>query len=146
MHVQLLDHKITSMDTERGGILAMADPNHTIEDAKDPRYLWNANRRILPHDIIVIRHPRHAFYLRLYVVEVDHATASIRYQMLEEHDFRGRPPVTGTIADARIEWGAAHKHRVVSGTTILAKGFETKEEAQKWLEEQRAKSAQPKAA
>ncbi len=146
MHVQLLAHNITDMDYDRRGLVAMAEPFHTIEDAKHPGYLWHANLRIEPFNEIVIRHPRHAFYLRLYVVEVDHATASIRYQMLEEHDFRGRPPVTGTIADARVEWGAAHKHRVVSGTTILAKGFETKEEAQKWLEEQRAKSAQPKAA
>lgn len=141
MPIQLLDHHIRDMDYERRGLVATAEPSHTLADAKHPSYLWHANRRISPHDEITIRHPRFAFYLRIYVVDVDHATASIRYQMLEEHDFKDAPPVTAEMSDARIEWGGpAHKHRVVRGTTLLEKGFETKEEAQAWLDEQRSKS------
>jgi hypothetical protein len=44
---------------------------HTLDDALDPGYLWNAHRRLRAGDTLELTHVTHEFYGLYYVMKVD---------------------------------------------------------------------------
>lgn len=114
------------------------DADHTLSDVTDPGYLWHSAEFIRPLDIIEIAHPFGLYYVELLVMKADKETQTIITRPITAFDWSAESMPTADLEDAKVERAGADGWRVRLDAAVLRKGFETRAEAQQWLEDRRA--------
>ena len=132
---------------EHAGWHVTVRADHSLQDAMHPTYLWHHNQRMSPGQFITYHHAQRKFVAQTYIVEIDQATQSVRQILLfEKHIDAAKLPI-GSIEKAVINWGGPqHKYRVILGTELLKAGFDRKEDAQAWIDEQMSRVGEKVAA
>lgn len=109
---------------------------HDNNDIKKASYWANCTRSVKAGDFITVRKEDHSFIARLYVRAVE-PNYGLKVFLIEEHDLLGKKCDSEESAkDFEISFVPAHKHRIIRKKTkdILEKGFQTREEAEVYLE------------
>jgi hypothetical protein len=66
----------------------MAPPETALAEAKAPSFLWPWAGEIAPGNVVEVVHPDHAWFLRLYVREIDAEAREVRTHVILERQFR----------------------------------------------------------
>lgn len=119
------------------GIMAQAD--HTIEDVTASRYLWAKADQMKAGDYVEIKHPFGYFVVCLDVVRIDHQARGIVANVRHVFDYTqpGAQIIKPSLQGARIEFLSVRGWAVVQETHVVKDGFESREKAEQWLDEQR---------
>jgi hypothetical protein len=142
MSNQALFHDIHYAESARMHWQVNVQPHHSLEDILDPGYLWARHDAMSPGHRIDLFDAVGRFYVELLVVAIDNETKSIKYRVLSQHDWSGKPLPQSDISEARVEWGGpAVKWRVMHDGDVLVDRLATKEEAQEWLDERATRPA-----
>lgn len=134
---RISQHLVKLAENQYNRHCAIAEENHTIRDVLHPGYLWHAHGRIQRRHIIEIVHPADAFFVELYVVKVDVETQSILTRALRVVDWSDELAPVADLSGAKIEKKGADGWRVINGTSVLARNFESREHAEVWLGKRR---------
>lgn len=119
------------------GIMAHAD--HTIEDVTASRYLWAKADQMKAGDYVEIKHPFGYYVICLDVVRIDHQARGIVANIRSIYDYTqpGAQIIKPSLQGARIEFLSVRGWAVVQDTHVVKDGFEGREKAEQWLDEQR---------
>lgn len=110
---------------------------HNNDDIKNPTYWANCTRSVKAGDFITVRKADHSYIAQLYVRSVEQNYGLIMF-VIYEHNLSGQKLNASQSADEfEIGFAPAHKHRILRKGTreVLAKGFDTKEQAEEYLKD-----------
>lgn len=114
----------------------VAEADHTLAEALAPGYMAARAKDMRPGDTFDIRHEKHAFIVRGYILAADKDAGAISYVALEVVDLDAVPAVVYDWADAdvkRLPSGFA----VMRGQDALKTGFPSEATAREWLNAKR---------
>lgn len=144
---QALFHDIRYAESARMHWQVDVPAHHDLADVIHPSYLWARYNDYEPGHRIDIFDPRGRFYVELLVIKVDPDTKSVLTRTLRKFDWSGQEMERADISTATVEWaGPSVRFRVRLDKEILQQNFETKEEAQAWIDERAAKKQPAEAA
>jgi hypothetical protein len=131
---------------ERNAILRVAESRntwaccapetHTLEDAMSPAYLWAKAREIRPGDFFEVRHERHAFLVRGYVVDLDHDAKTLSFKLLPGYpvDLRDMELIACDWSGATVTQEAPPYNWCIRlGGAIAKSDFSSESRATEWL-------------
>lgn len=126
---------------ERNVFLAAAEPGTTLEDVTAPGYWAHHVSRLRPGSIIEVLSEDNVLDCELRVLEVGPTFAKVR--VLRNFVAEAVPKVERSVPDdIKVDYaGKVEKWRVVHKDTIVKTGHGSREEAEKFAEEYRAKFA-----
>lgn len=114
-------------------------PDHTLEDVLDPGFLFAKGEYIKPMDTIEIKHPLGIFTIVLDVQHVDMRARGIVAHIRHLFDYTQEArTIRPRLANAKIMVMGDNGWSVVEDHHVIADGFRTKAEADRWLDAKRA--------
>jgi len=116
-----------------GAWSVVAQEDHTVEHAKNPRYLWNRADEIRPLDYIEIKHPYGLWCLCLDVVRVDREQQAVIAYIRNEFDFSRAEIIMPDISGATIEFLGASQWTIKDGHRTIKDGFASRQSAEAHL-------------
>lgn len=118
----------------------VADADHTLAEALAPGYMAIRVKDMRPGDTFDIRHEKHAFLVRGYILAVDKEAGAISYAALEVIDLHAIPAIVYDWADAEVK-RLPSGFAVMRGQDALKTGFPTEAAANEFLHAKRTLAA-----
>lgn len=109
-----------------------------IDEVLEPDYWANVASKLTPHDVVEVVPEDGAFYARLFVVSTGKLSAKM--QKLEHVTFSGsqKKATKAAIGEYEVKFsGPSAKwrvHKEKDGALVTTDSFQTREEAEAWLE------------
>lgn len=125
----------------RNSYHVLAPSDHTLEEVQDLRYLWHHHARLKPGDTVEICHALFAYQVTILVRDIDHETKAITgyYTVRDLSKEKVRLPDLSAAELSFID--GPHKWAVMLGNELLRSGFDTKSEAEAYLNKKQSVGA-----